>query len=340
MSNAPIFVVGTPRSGTTLTSHILRRHPRLFAGGATDFLEDVYARRDSIGDPRTDVAARERVIERLRTLYRRRGGKLAQQRADRLFAKTDLAEELRRSPGYAELFSTFMECQARDAGKVRWVNHVPRDVFRLGDVMALFPDARIILCSRHVLDFLVSYRDQFRRAGRHGTPAEDDRLRKLYHPIATSLLWRASVRVAVEAMTRWPERTMLSRYEDLVSDPTRRVAELCAFLGEQFEPDMLNVATHNSSRGQGPQRIFASSVGQWRARLSDSEAWLALTLCGEGLRRLGYELAPVRPRWTEVAGWTASLPTYAIGVMRANSGRRGASISYFARRLDALVRAK
>ena len=88
----------------------------LFAGGAADFFEDIYARRHAIGDPGTDPGARERVIERLRTLYRRRGGRQSQARIDGLFAGTGLFAELQRASSYAELFSIFMESQARDAG--------------------------------------------------------------------------------------------------------------------------------------------------------------------------------------------------------------------------------
>jgi len=339
-STAPVFVVGTPRSGTTLTSRVLRRHSRLFAGGAADFFEDIYARRGAIADPRTDLGAREEVIERLRTLYRRRSGGQSQERIDRLFTRTDLLDRLRRAPGYAELFATFVASQAQDAGKPRWVNHVPKDVFHLDDVFALFPDARIVICARHVLDFLVSYRDQFRRAQRRAAPANADRLRKLYHPIGTSILWRASVRVALDAIARWPARVMLNRYEDLVSDPARQVARLCAFVGEAFEPDMLRVDMNNSSRAVDAQGIFVSSVGQWRSALSETEAWLALTLCGDALRRLGYAVEPVRPRWSEVGGWAGTLPVYAISAMRANADRRGPNMRYLARRLAALARAK
>jgi hypothetical protein len=340
MSTAPVFIVGTPRSGTTLTATILGGHSRLFTGGAVQFLEDIHSRREVIGDPRTDPGARERVIERLRTLQGRHGGPLSQESIDRLFAETDLADQLRRSPGYGELFSTFMDSQARDAGKPRWANHVPRDIFHLDQILAWFPDARIIICARHVLDFLVSYRDQFQRAQRRAALTNADRLRRLYHPIATSMLWRVSVRVALDAIARWPERTMLSRYEDLVADPARQVAKLSAFVGEEFEPDMLTVQRNNSSHSVGTQGIFSTSVGQWRAQLSATEAWIGLTLCGDALRQLGYPVAPVRPRWTEVGRWAGTLPLYAISAMRANADRRGPRIRYLARRLDALVRAR
>jgi hypothetical protein len=48
-----------------------------------------------------------------------------------------------------------------------------------------------------------------------------ERLQKLYHPVVTSLLWLASMRVVNRALERYASRVLLSRYEDLVADPIR-----------------------------------------------------------------------------------------------------------------------
>jgi hypothetical protein len=61
MTSAPIFIVGTPRSGTTLMARILGNHSILYRPGETHFMQDIYARRATIGDLETDPAARGRV---------------------------------------------------------------------------------------------------------------------------------------------------------------------------------------------------------------------------------------------------------------------------------------
>ena len=39
----PVFIIGTPRSGTTLTAKILGRHSNIFMPGETHFFDDVYS---------------------------------------------------------------------------------------------------------------------------------------------------------------------------------------------------------------------------------------------------------------------------------------------------------
>ena len=86
---APIFVVGPPRAGTTLTANILGRHSRVFMAGENHFFEDIYTRRDDLGDF-ADPAARRRTVERLSTIYGRHNQQVDQQRVDRLFVDREL----------------------------------------------------------------------------------------------------------------------------------------------------------------------------------------------------------------------------------------------------------
>jgi len=57
----PIFIVGSPRSGTTLLRHVLDRHPSLSVCGETRFFSEVYKRRWLFGDL-ANPANRERPL--------------------------------------------------------------------------------------------------------------------------------------------------------------------------------------------------------------------------------------------------------------------------------------
>src|ERR1700722_144714 len=61
MARTPVFIVGAPRSGTTLLRVTLNRHSQLAVCGETDYFRRVYARRYAFGDP-GDPRNRERIV--------------------------------------------------------------------------------------------------------------------------------------------------------------------------------------------------------------------------------------------------------------------------------------
>lgn len=337
MTDVPVFVVGPPRSGTTLTARILDNHSAVFMPPETPFFEDIYARRRQLGDPATDPTVRRLIAERLKMLYLQYNNREQHLRIQRLFAETDLAARLCASQSYQEMMATFMTFRMRSAGKRRWGNNHPRDVFELRHIFALFPDAKVVVCVRNVLDFLASYREKWRRSERAGRDDNVERLRRLYHPVITSLLWRSSVRNANAAFQQWGDQMFLNRYEDMVQNPERQTHRLCDFIGESFEPTMVNVRSNNSSQDVPAEGIFTTSVGRWRTILTDSEAYVAQMICRNEMQQLGYMPAPVAPDVRTVIRYSVSAPIYGWRALAANSGRRGPTIPYLAKRILGLM---
>jgi hypothetical protein len=335
--DAPIFIVGTPRSGTTLTARILGRHSRLFMPGEVHFFEDIYSRRRELGEP-GNVPSRKMILERLATLYGRFNEPADQQRIEKLLADPAIRHELESSCStYRDIFSTFMEIQARSEGKLRWGNNAPRDLFNIMEIISFYPDAKILLCIRDVRDFLISDRDKWK-----ATSAENvERLRVLYHPVVTSLLWKASARkIAVLPASLPGAHFMLLRYEDLVGRPEPTVRKVCEFVGEAFEPDMLNIDSSNTSADTRGEGIFASSVGRWKGALAEADVQVAQLLTRKELKRLGYSIEKVRAGWTRVIGRFLSAPYAFRRALAANRERRGPLLSYAIRRASPFFRGK
>jgi hypothetical protein len=337
MASVPTFIVGTPRSGTTLTARILGNHSILYRPGETHFMQDIYARRASIGDLEADPEARENVLERLRTIYSRYNSPGAQRLVDRLFASTDLKERLKAAKTYRDAFYTFMHVQMQDAKKQRWLNHVPRDLFDIDALFDLFPDCTVIVCIRHPLDFLASYREKVNRSARHSSPANTERLRRLYHPVAVAMLWQSSANAAHTALTKRRDQVVLSRYEDLVADPSRQVRMLSEFVGVAFEPQMLAVDANNSSYRTSERGIFSSAVGRWRSTLPMTEAFIGQSICRRGMRWMGYQAELVKPDWIVLCKQVVSIPWYSWRALTANAARRGPTLPYLSRRFSALI---
>jgi hypothetical protein len=230
-----------------------------------------------------------------------------------------------------------MHVQAEAARKQRWLNHVPRDLFDVDALFDLFPDCKVIVCIRHPLDFLASYREKANRSARHSSAANTERLRSLYHPLGIAMLWQSSANMAHAALTKRHDQILLSRYEDLVADPAGRVRMLCNFIGVAFEPQMLAVDANNSSYGPSERGIFSSSVGRWRSTLSTTEAFIGQSSCRKGMRRMGYAAEPVKPDWIALCKHVVAIPAYSWRAMSANAARGGPTLPYLARRFSAFV---
>ena len=327
---SPVFVVGPPRSGTTLTARLLGGLPQLFMPGETHFLEDIYRRHEEPGDgsePLPDILAR------LRTLYGRFDELEDQRRVDGLYESGALARALSGCRTLREIFDAFMRLQAASAGKRRWGNQVPRDVFELDTIFGMFADARVIACIRDPRDFLVSYRDKWTIASDGDRP----RLRRLYHPVLTSYLWKASARAILAGKSRFEHAVHVMRYEDLVAEPAERLRQLCSFIGEEFQPRLLDTQFSNSSTGERLSGISSRSAGRWRVDLPLEDAYFAQKICGPVMEKFGYTRVKLRPDPLKAARLALIAPARTIGALAANRSTRGSTFRYLARRIRALV---
>lgn len=333
----PIFVVGTPRSGTTLTARILGNHSRIFMPAETHFFDDIYSRRKQLGHPQ-DPATAQKIMARLSSLYKRQHeGQYQKQYRDLFQDPERIARLMGPCCDYRDVLSRFMSMQMRMAGKVRWGNHVPRDLFNIPDILSFYPDAKVIICVRDIRDFLLSYSNMKDVV----PPKHVERQRRLYHPVVTSLLWHASVRRIPEVERQvHSDNLLIVKYEALVGDPEVTVRRLCAVIGEAFEPAMLNVRDHNSSDVFNPTKstgIFDSSVGRWRGRLPKEHAYLSQKIAGPTLCALGYKPERIDINLTRVLQICLAFPFALLRGLYANRKKQGALMPYMARRVSALL---
>jgi hypothetical protein len=297
-------------------------------GGENHFFEDIFARRSELGDPSTDQQARVRVGQRLLGIYGRYNQGEDQARVDQCFnpGSGDL-EQLMSCTSYQQFLDCFM---ARQAGATRWGNNTPKDIFHVDAMRQFYPDAVIVVCVRDIRDFLVSY-------GLRWTVTSEDhreRLRRLYHPLLTALLWRSTAVQLERLQQSMPSSKLcLVRYEDLVTEPEATVQRLCATCGLEYSADLLAVEADNSSLGHGAQGIFTRSIESWRERLPAADAWLAERVAGRLLARLGYERAAPWPGLLPLSRALLTFPFAALRALHANRAHRGPLLQYLRQRL-------
>jgi len=332
---APIFIVGTPRSGTTLIARILGKHPDIFMPGETHFFFDIHAKRKQFGELEHDNVARQLVTERLLNIYRRYNEPNDQRRVDRMVEESVFAEQLTDGcRSYEEMFSKFMQLQMLSEGKRRWGNNAPKDIFYIDEILTFYPDAKIIVCARDIRDFLDSYKNKWKATVRE----QEQRIKKLYHPIVTSLLWKASMRTVLSIQTKVAkENLMLIPYEKLVTETESTVKKLCEVINEEYQSNMLNIDFSNSSDKKIQNGVYASSVGKWAHQLSSEEAWLAQKIAKREMQQWGYHVEKLKVNPAKLIGLLLSMPFAMRRALLANKQNTGPVLPYLARRITRLV---
>jgi hypothetical protein len=234
-------------------------------------------------------------------------------------ADAALNERLQRAADPAAFFRTFMDAQAAALGKERWCTHTHNDLYHLPSIFAMYPEAKVVLCVRHPLDFLASYRNKWQRNLRLNRPERAYRIRQLYHPVVTSFFWLMNVGAIEGALRRWSGRVLLLRYEDLVQQPETSVRRLCDFVGEDFASEMLRPSFNNSSYRMDSGEIFASSMGRWKESLPASHAYVAQLICRRVMRRFGYDPVPLGPARLAAVGHMLSAPLTLLKILVARA---------------------
>ena len=234
-STAPIFVVGLPRSGSTLIEQILASHS---AVEGTQELADI---------PRFVLELQGR---------------------DPDFESPRYPSVLAQLP--PEEYQRFAEKYLRDTrvyrtGKPRFIDKMPNNFRHLGFVHLLFPNAKIIDARREPMACCFGNLKQLFARGQEFTYSIEDIAR----------YYRTYLELMEHWDTALPGRVLRVHHEDVVDDLERSVRRILDFCELPFEPACLefhrterSIVTASSEQVRQP--IFREGLDQWR----HYEAWL------------------------------------------------------------------
>ena len=333
---APIFVVGAPRSGTTLMAAILAQHPDVFAPapGETHYFHDIWTRRKKFG-MLEDEKGLSRAADQLLTAFDRWDNHEAQKIVDAIISKDALLNRARTlGKGYDALYYAFTSLLAESAGKTYYCDDTPKHLFYLHTIFDLFPHAKAVGCIRDPRDFLSSYKHYWRKV------TDSNRMKALYHPVITSLLWQGSSNLLLNHANKCcRNRLIIVRYESLVQQPETEIRRICHFLGFEYSDNMLSIESHNSSfEGSSAHGIFTTSMGRWRTFLSPEEIWCVQTLNRGNMLALHYEPETVSPSKKKLLFTFLKTPVAFTKAFNANSAKVGPLVQYVLRRLISLIK--
>ena len=276
MDCAPVFVVGCPRSGTTLLRLMLDSHPSLAIPDESHFVVELYGHTGWLAARRSPAHTLERVLDHVR------------------FARWGLDPAVVRQmaaitapSSYAEVMRTVFAAYAAANGKRRWGDKSSPYLAHIPLLAELFPGAQFIHIIRDGREVAASLASQ-----RWGPPT----------PIAAASLWKARVRNGISAGRQRPSGQYLEvRLEDLIAQPERVLRGVCEFLHEPFAQDMLEYHRTGQQRvwsghPQDPEYVDHGHVSlpptaglrNWRTELSAAEQRALEAAAQPLLGELGY----------------------------------------------------
>ena len=283
--DAPVFIIGLPRTGTTLLHGLIAQDPAtrtpltwevMFPAGYSEAPE-------SIGRIRQRTDARLAWANRLAPSFRRIhdiGADLpqecvaimAQGFASIQFHIThnvpsyqDWFEQEAQELGYAVHFRILQHLQARRAGD-RWVLKAPGHLFGLDALLDRYPDARIIQTHRdplRVIASIASLTTVLRRA--FSDSADPKRIAADWCD-----RWSSALDRCLESRDHRPaERFFDIAYADLVASPLATMERLYDFLGWRLSSEaresMENFLSENPRNKYGAHRYALADFGLDRA---------------------------------------------------------------------------
>jgi tetratricopeptide (TPR) repeat protein len=232
----PIFVVGLPRSGSTLIEQILASHSAVEGthelADIPRMVADLRGRDADEGDPRYPAVL------------------------------ADMSDEDFRRLGEKYLHDT----RIYRGDRPRFIDKMPNNFRHIGLLQLMLPNARIIDARREPMACCFGNLKQLFATGQEFTYSVDDIARYYRTYLALMRHWDAVL----------PGRVLRVHYEDVVDDLEGNVQRLLDFCGLAFEPACVEFhrterSVRTASAEQVRQPIYREGLDQWR----HYEPWLA-----------------------------------------------------------------
>ena len=264
--NKPIFVVGSPRSGTSILAWCLGHHPNIFPVPESNWMGDfavnvamsyrvgaargIFSILSAMGISRDEFFShigrsvnslvlkhrgdldRQRLITAVQRLLKEQGFYLGEVTGELDAATNAAIRQYGVAEGllYSDLVDSLQTAASDSEHKTRWVDQTPEYSFHICGLRKLFPCALFIHIVRNVDSVVRSMLNFHRIAGTNVVANEEEAYK----------YWLRTVRACLKAEEAYgPHVVYRLRYTALVENPEPALRALLDFLGEPYSAKCL-----------------------------------------------------------------------------------------------------
>ncbi|NOY17543.1 MAG: sulfotransferase [Gammaproteobacteria bacterium] len=275
---APIFIMGCPRSGTTLISQILNSHPDFAIYHESYFYHILTGEMKYYGDLSRHENLRYFVSDVIDIIKRKA--------TDEHDFQPDLDSviEMTGNHSLSGVIASVLTLYAQQHNKIRGGDKTPENYEYLNRIGSELPDSPVLFVVRDPRDVCLSSRKLFNSSLQR-----------------TSRLWNESI----QRYAFHKDAVKLISYETLVENPEAEVKAICHHIGISYTPEMLKHSKNIPSRfldgkkdlGLLNSSISSRSVGGFHS-MNNDEIQLIETLCQQGMELMGYTATQGRGKIT------------------------------------------
>jgi Sulfotransferase family len=244
----PVFIIGSPRSGTSVLGWALHQHSHLWTSHESDLLFNLYGG-GHVGN------ALHHVDEAFYRAKSRPGTWLQEHDVER----AEFLEYL--GLGLNALFTN------RSQGK-RWVDNTPVNTLIVDVLVEMFPSAfflHILRDSRRVLHSMMNFRNML---GDESELVESGFLPRFATDFREGCkCWCLYVDRSMDFCARHPTRCLTVTNEELVADPHKGFSKICGFIRVPYEDGPANFFRSNRINSSFPNALEKVSG------LNSSDPW-------------------------------------------------------------------
>ena len=266
-----IFLVGAPRSGTTILQALLASHPSITSFPETKFFHYLWTNR-----------LKSRLPDRLHKWFHEEISRPDLFNPFEVYHRQTTSDRIK-------WFVGILDRLAIEEGNQIWLEKTPEHIYFIRDILNYLPDAKFIHLIRNPLDVVASMRK-----------ATSDPLNNILWGGEWTLefcveRWKSSA--LVSHYLRESPQHLVVRYEDLLQDKIRFLSECCYFIDIAYDVEMLrNYRVKAVNLGQGlpwhegiDREVEPPTFAKYKEFLSSDEVRYILGQTAELRSHFGYK---------------------------------------------------